>query len=67
MLNSLLGNAPEISFGVAAGFSKRIFPNEPNFPFNSNEINTLLAAKRTDKANPPNPIHGRPPAQEETR
>jgi len=69
MLRSLLGNAPEISFKVATGFSKRIFPNEPNFPYNPHKINSFLAAKRTDKTTTLSPIHGRykPAAQENTR
>jgi hypothetical protein len=69
MLLNPLENAPEISFQGAAGLSKPIFPNEPNFPYNSYKINSFLAAKRTDKTTTLSPIHGRykPAAQENTR
>lgn len=59
MLRSLLGNAPGISFRVGAGLFKRVLPNEPNFPPDSHKTKTLLAAKRTNKTNPLNPIHGK--------
>ena len=69
MLRNLLGNASEMSFRGEAGLSKRVFPNEPNFPPKFNKINIVVATKRTDKPNPPNTIPGRRllPPQENTR